>query len=280
MMNSRRHRRIKPALDEIVDQRLHRRGVLRRAFDEAERMLVALRIDADRCDQESYPHPYECRRSGSPARSSSDKSDAIHSFICAAESATKRREAADFDSPAPPGAGTSPSGSRTERLKCRVETLISIWFIAHLPSKSSADRRLPTRQRPFGLHRARAAEDARSQSCRRGSRSCLWSAPSGAPGVAHRARGAGRRRSVASCSIISLAPQCPTARKKRSKLADMLASASAFKACVGIAVDVLCSLHGVAFLSWNRHPEPNGSRRATPLLSFSTFARDIPHPKI
>ena len=25
-------------------------------------------------------------------------------------------------------------------------------------------------------------------------------------------------------------------------------------------------LHGVAFLSWNRHPEPNGSRRATPLL--------------
>ena len=25
-------------------------------------------------------------------------------------------------------------------------------------------------------------------------------------------------------------------------------------------------LHGVAFLSWIRHPEPNGSRRATPLL--------------
>src|SRR5580693_1438892 len=28
------------------------------------------------------------------------------------------------------------------------------------------------------------------------------------------------------------------------------------------------SLHGVAFLSWNRHPEPTGSRRATPLLLF------------
>ena len=27
-------------------------------------------------------------------------------------------------------------------------------------------------------------------------------------------------------------------------------------------------LHGVAFLSWNQHPEPNGSRRATPLLLF------------
>ena len=27
-------------------------------------------------------------------------------------------------------------------------------------------------------------------------------------------------------------------------------------------------LHGVAFLSWNQHPEPKGSRRATPLLPF------------
>src|SRR6266436_9911067 len=28
------------------------------------------------------------------------------------------------------------------------------------------------------------------------------------------------------------------------------------------------SLHGVAFLSWYQHPEPTGSRRATPLLLF------------
>src|SRR5208337_515368 len=28
------------------------------------------------------------------------------------------------------------------------------------------------------------------------------------------------------------------------------------------------SVHGVAFLSWNQHPEPTGSRRATPLLLF------------
>src|SRR5208283_334277 len=27
-------------------------------------------------------------------------------------------------------------------------------------------------------------------------------------------------------------------------------------------------LHGVAFLPWNQHPEPKGSRRATPLLPF------------
>src|SRR5450755_2427192 len=28
------------------------------------------------------------------------------------------------------------------------------------------------------------------------------------------------------------------------------------------------SRHGVAFLSWNQHPEPNGSRRATPPSNF------------
>ena len=47
-----RHRRVKPALDEIVDERLDGRGILRRTLDEAERMLVALRIDTDRCDQD------------------------------------------------------------------------------------------------------------------------------------------------------------------------------------------------------------------------------------
>ena len=50
----------------------------------------------------------------------------------AADSATKRREAADFDSPDPIGAGTSPSGSRTERANLRVETLISIWDVGRM----------------------------------------------------------------------------------------------------------------------------------------------------
>jgi hypothetical protein len=31
---------------------------------------------------------------------------------------------------------------------------------------------------------------------------------------------------------------------------------------------ILTCLHGAAFLSWNQHPEPTGSRRATPLLIF------------
>src|SRR6266571_7315045 len=40
--------------------------------------------------------------------------------------------------PPPAGAGTSPSGSRTDRANLRVATLINIWFMAHLPSQSSA----------------------------------------------------------------------------------------------------------------------------------------------
>ena len=42
---------IEPALDEIVDQRPHSRGVFRGALDRAERMLVAVRINADRRHQ-------------------------------------------------------------------------------------------------------------------------------------------------------------------------------------------------------------------------------------
>ena len=56
----------------------------------------------------------------------------------AADSATKRREAADFDVSSPGFDGRSPSGSRTARRSLRVETLISIRFIAHRPSQSSA----------------------------------------------------------------------------------------------------------------------------------------------
>src|SRR5216683_6395214 len=35
-------------------------------------------------------------------------------------------------------------------------------------------------------------------------------------------------------------------------------------------------LHGVAFLSWNQHPEPTGSRRATPLLLFQHSPGQFP----
>jgi len=47
------------------------------------------------------------------------------------------------------------------------------------------------------------------------------------------------------------------------------ASASILTALAGIAVDK--SVHGVAFPSWNQHPEPTRSRWATPLLLFQQW---------
>src|SRR5208337_465538 len=171
------------------------------------------------------------------SKSRRERSDAIHSFSRAADSATKCREAADFDRPAPLGAGTSPSGKRIERRNLRVETLISIWFIAHLPSQSSLSAAsqlgracsLPSKPRSRG----RAISTlplwkpilplVLPQRCalRRLPRS--WRSPQAAS---------------ASCSIISASTSSPAARQNRSKLADMLASASALIASVGIAVDV------------------------------------------
>jgi hypothetical protein len=66
-----------------------------------------------------------------------DRSDAIHSASRSA-SATNRREAADFEVPSSAMTGRSLSGSRTARLSLRVDTLISIRFMAQRPSQSSA----------------------------------------------------------------------------------------------------------------------------------------------
>jgi len=67
----------------------------------------------------------------------------------AVDSATKRREVADFDRPAPSEAGTSPPGSRTERLNLRVETFDQ--HLVHRPFAEPilADRALPAWQRAF-----------------------------------------------------------------------------------------------------------------------------------
>ena len=64
--------------------------------------------------------------------------DAIHLASRSADSATNRREAADFEVPSPVMIGRSPSGSLTARLSLRVDTLISIRFMAQRPSQSSA----------------------------------------------------------------------------------------------------------------------------------------------
>ena len=61
-----RHRRIEPALDQIVDQRLDHRGVLGRTLDQAERMLDALHRRPRSPRPGSDLRPCGCRRSAPP----------------------------------------------------------------------------------------------------------------------------------------------------------------------------------------------------------------------
>src|SRR5882724_2851839 len=203
-----------------------------------------------------------------------ERSRVIQSFSRAAESATKRREAADFDRPEPLGAGTSPSRKRIERLNLRVETLISIWFIAHLPSQSSitvpsqlgSACSLPSKPRsrgrsistlppwnpilPFVLPQRWAVR-------------CLpraWRGPQAAR---------------ASASIIPASVSTPAARQSLSKLASRLARASLFSALAGIAVDVVSLF--MALLSSRGISTPSlqaqgGQRRS----SYFNIVRDIP----
>src|SRR3979490_1538791 len=83
------------------------------------------------------------------SRSSLDRSEAIHSCMRAAESATKWREAADFDTPLPAGAGTSPLGqshSPAEFARRHVDQ-----HHVHRPPAEPVlvDRLLPVFQRQF-----------------------------------------------------------------------------------------------------------------------------------
>jgi hypothetical protein len=66
------HGWIESTLDEIIDERLHRRCVFGRALDEAERMFVAVRIDANRRDEEHIPSIWIASRSRSSSPVSSN----------------------------------------------------------------------------------------------------------------------------------------------------------------------------------------------------------------
>src|SRR4029077_11641466 len=59
------------------------------------------------------------------SKSRPERSDAIHSFRRAADSATKRRETADFDRPAPTGAGTSPARAVRRAVEHGIEPVSS-----------------------------------------------------------------------------------------------------------------------------------------------------------
>ena len=70
-------------------------------------------------------------------RSRSDSSASIYPFARSSDSATNIARSRRLAPPFPSARGISPSGRRTARPNLRVETLISIRFSAHLPSRSS-----------------------------------------------------------------------------------------------------------------------------------------------
>src|SRR5271154_2400944 len=204
------------------------------------------------------------------SRSRSSSLVSIHAFMRAPDNATKRREVADFDSPAPSGAGTSPSGNRTERLKRRVETLISIGFIAHLPSQSSltafsqlgSARAAPssprTRGRSISVDLALAAVKA----------DLAFGPPPAvrlAPFTPLVALATGRCRILLQQLAQRLEPGGKAKAFKARRHARQRLGLQRIRGNRGRRGMLL---HGVAFLPWNQHPEPKGSRRATPLLPF------------
>src|SRR5271155_1414980 len=159
------------------------------------------------------------------SRSSFDRSEAIHSFMRSADSATNRRDAADLDRPAPSWAGTSLSGRRTARPILRVDTLISIRFSAHLPSQSSAtaasqlgsDLSPPSRARTRGRSNATLPPWKPSFPLVRPQR--CPSLPSPRPWRSPHSR-------AAPASIIPASVAMPAVRQNRSKLAPTCCQAS------------------------------------------------------
>ena len=228
-MNRRRPVGSSSTLDEIVDERLHRRRVFGRALDEAERMFVAVRVDANRRDEE---HIFIHVNAVDLDRQQIEVvKPGFHPRLHARR--RQRHEAAEgrrLRQPRSVGRRNVSLGQPDRTLETPRRDVDP-----HL-HRPFAEQVFAVRARP---RRAREPAGARSRPCRRKSRSCLWSAPSGAPGVAHPR--VALAAAVASCSRISLSVSNPAARQK-PKLADMLASASAFNAYVGIAVDVVSAI--------------------------------------
>src|SRR5215472_12607722 len=78
---------IKPALDQIVDERLHDGGVLGCSFDYGERMFMAFCINAEGSDQHEVIADVQPVDLDDEERSSLDRSDVIHSASRSADSA-------------------------------------------------------------------------------------------------------------------------------------------------------------------------------------------------
>src|SRR5215467_8994386 len=212
-------------------------------------------------------------------RSSPERSASIKLFMRSLDNATKCRDAADFDVPAPAGAGISPSGSRIARRNFRVETLMSIRFIAHRPSQSSA-----TACSQLG------STISWPPSSRTRGRStsilppwkpifpCVW--PQRYPRRPSPRAWRAPQSSSASFSNIAESASMPAVKQNRSKLADTssqaLPTAPAFVG--GKAVSVVLTLF-MALLSFvESAPRAYWLKASNAAPSFSTFPGTIPRP--
>src|SRR6202521_4054847 len=231
------HRRVEPARDQVVQQGLNRCGGLGRPSPRPHGMLLPspstpIAATSTRSSPRCSPSIWTTRRS------SADRSAAMKSASRAADSATNLREAADLGTPDPCGAATSTSGSRTARPNRRVDTLISIRFIAQRPSQSScaavSQLGIVTSRPSTPRTRGRSTSIlppwkpirpcVPPQRCARRAASRPWRGPQAA---------------VTSASIIVPSASIPAARQNRSKLARTSANASSTAPVAGEPAGVI-----------------------------------------
>ena len=210
----------------------------------------------------SCPRPCECRRSGSPA--DRDHRACFHPRL----HARSRRDGgtSPTSKPGPFGRRNASLVQANRTFEPAVEMLMSIWFITHLPSESSllafsssAEPVLavePANARALDLDLAAVEAD-------------LASRPPPAMRLAPFAPlvtlAADRRRILLHHLVQRLDPG---GKAKPLEARRHARQRFGFQRMRGNRLRCGMFLHGVAFLSWNQHPEPNGSRRATPLLHF------------
>ena len=131
---------IEAAIDQVVEQGLHRGRVLRRALGQAQHVLLAARVDTDRrhhhviADMKPVDLDDQKIQFLQPARQPSLQLRPRQGH----EAARDRR----LRTPVPAADGRSPpasAGRRTARPYLRVETFITIRFIAQACSSSGSD---------------------------------------------------------------------------------------------------------------------------------------------
>src|ERR1700737_2557790 len=200
-----------------------------------------------------------------PTNPRPERSRAIHSFSRAADSATKRREAADFDKPEPRRHVTFGQAHRTFELARRDVDQ----HLVHGPLTEPVFRH---RTFPTGKSLLLAIEATKARAFNRHLAAVKAN-------LAFRLAPA-MRRSVLAARVSRAARRSRIVFHHLGKCLDPRGKAETFETrrhirqCFDLdrsrrnrgGCDK--SVHGVAFLSWNQHPEPTSSRRATPLLLF------------